>query len=88
MIIAIGKANNKINAIKTRVLQQDTTKERNIVNAKKPMGNSYNVASSYVDANHIAALRNTLRLRMPANDMAKEMRVKAIPIRVGQEIFF
>jgi len=88
MIIAIGKANNKINAIKTRVLQQDTTKERNIINAKKSMGNSYNVASSYVDTNYIAALRNTLRLRMPANDMAKEMRVKAILIRVGQEIIF
>jgi len=88
MIITIGKASNKINAIKTRVMQQDTTKERNIVNAKKPMGNSYNVASSYVDTNHIAAFRNTLRLRMPANDMAKKMRVKAIPIRVGQEIFF
>jgi hypothetical protein len=88
IIVAIGKTNDKINAIKAGVLQQDATENRNIVNAQKPMGNGYHVASSYVDPNDIAALRNALRFRVPANDLAKEMRVKAILVGLGQEIFF
>ena len=88
IIIAIGKTNNKINAIKARVLEQDAAENRNIVNAKKSMRNGYHVASSYVDPNDIVALRNTMCLRMPANDLTKEMRVKGIMVRVDQEIFF
>jgi hypothetical protein len=88
IIIAIGKTNDKINAIKTRVLEQDAAENRNIVNTKKPMGNGYHVASPYVDPNDIAALQNAMSLRMPANDLTKEMRVKAIMVRVDLEIFF
>ena len=88
IIIAIGKTNDKINAIKARVLEQDAAENRNIVNTKKSMRNGYHVASSYVDPNDIAALRNTMCLRMPANDLTKEMRVKGIMVRFDQEIFF